>query len=283
MVTILALAAAVLYGSADFLGGTATRRHANPIAVIAVSMPTGAILTLIVAVIAGSGQMSWATAGWAGAAGVSGALGLAAFYAGFAAAPMSVIAPVAALISTLLPVGAALAGGERPGLPVAIGGLVCIVAVVLVSLERPAAEAVGWRHRLRGLYYAVPAGLAFGFFMLFLRNAGTAGVMWPVFLARVAGALTMLAGCLLTRTRPLGRGDPGVLAIALASGVVDAAANACYVLATRAGMFGLAVVITSLYPGVTVLLARVLLGERMRHVQSAGLILAGVGVVLVTA
>ena len=71
--------------------------------------------------------------------------------------------------------------------------------------------------------------------------------------------------------------------IALVSGVIDAAANVCYVLATRAGLFGLAVVITSLYPGVTVLLARLLLGERMRWLQRAGLLLAAAGVVLVTA
>jgi drug/metabolite transporter (DMT)-like permease len=74
----------------------------------------------------------------------------------------------------------------------------------------------------------------------------------------------------------------GVTGIALASGAIDAVANVCYVLATRAGLFGLAVVITSLYPGMTVLLARVLLGERMRWLQRTGLLLAAVGVVLVT-
>jgi len=86
---------------------------------------------------------------------------------------------------------------------------------------------------------------------------------------------------LATRTRlRFGRG--GVTGIALASGAIDAAANVCYVLATRVGLFGLAVVITSLYPGMTVLLARVLLGERMRWLQRAGLLLAAAGVVLVT-
>jgi len=70
--------------------------------------------------------------------------------------------------------------------------------------------------------------------------------------------------------------------IGLISGVIDAAANVCYVWATRVGLFGLAVVITSLYPGITVLLARLLLGERLRWIQRAGLVLAAVGVVLVT-
>ena len=86
---------------------------------------------------------------------------------------------------------------------------------------------------------------------------------------------------LATRTRPrFGRGR--VTGIALTSGAIDAAANVCYVLATRVGLFGLAVVITSLYPGITVLLARLLLGERVRSLQRAGLLLAAAGVVLVT-
>ena len=83
------------------------------------------------------------------------------------------------------------------------------------------------------------------------------------------------------RLEGFGRG--GITGIALASGAIDAAANVCYVLATRVGLFGLAVVITSLYPGMTVLLARVLLGERMRWLQRTGLLLAAAGVVLVTA
>jgi uncharacterized membrane protein len=77
--------------------------------------------------------------------------------------------------------------------------------------------------------------------------------------------------------------SPRVLAVAIASGVFDATANVCYVLATRAGMLGIAVVLTSLYPGITVLLARVVLGERMRPAQRVGLLIAAAGVVLVTA
>ena len=137
MVTILALAAAMLYGSADFLGGAAARR-ASPFAVLAVTVPAGGVLMVAAgAVTGGWAAMGPSGAGWAAAAGVCGALGLVAFYAGFAAAPMSVVAPVAALISTVLPVGVAAAEGERPGLGVAIGALICIAAVILVSLGQP--------------------------------------------------------------------------------------------------------------------------------------------------
>jgi len=115
-----------------------------------------------------------------------------------------------------------------------------------------------------------------------LKNAGQSGVLWPVAISRSAGTVLAFGIALATRTRLWPRGGGGMVRIALISGAIDAAANVCYVLATRAGLFGLAVVVTSLYPGITVLLARLLLGERLRWLQRAGLMLAAVGVVLVT-
>jgi drug/metabolite transporter (DMT)-like permease len=301
VVTILALAAAVLYGTADFLGGVASRR-ASVFAVLATTVPAGAAVVIVVALLGevpGLGSLlghglgsptsvgGWGAVGWAAVSGICGAVGLVAFYAGFAAAPISVVAPVAALVSTVLPVGIVVAGGERPTSRMVAGGLICLVAIVLVSAppagrrarDNPDARAAG---RLRGLGYGVAAGAGFGLFFLCLKNAGQSGVLWPVAISRTAGTLVAVGIALATRTRVwrCEGGGPGV--IALASGAVDAAANVCYVLATRAGLFGLAVVITSLYPGMTVLLARWVLGERMRWLQRAGLLLAAVGVVLLT-
>ena len=317
MVTILALAAAMLYGTADFLGGVASRR-ASVFAVLAVTVPAGAVVVLVVASLGeapwlggflGHGLGSptsfgnWGAVGWAVASGVCGSAGLIAFYAGFAAAPISVVAPVAALVSAVLPVGVAIADGEHLSAPMVAGGLICLAAIVLVSMPpgrrgRPAevgriqggaprgSEGEADRHdgasRLRGLGYGVAAGAGFGLFFLCLKNAGQSGVLWPVAVSRTAGTLIAFGIALATRTRPW-RLAGGTGVIALASGAVDAAANVCYVLATRAGLFGLAVVITALYPGMTVLLARWLLGERMRWLQRAGLLLAAVGVVLLTA
>ena len=299
MVTILALAAAVLYGTADFLGGVASRR-ASVFAVLALTVPAGAVVMVVVALLGqvpaiggllGHGGLGspasvgdWSAVGWAAASGVCGAGGLVAFYAGFATAPISVVAPVAALVSAVLPVGVAIIGGERPAATVIAGGLICLVAVVLVSAQ-PADHRGGRRlvtpERLRALGYGAAAGAGFGLFFIFLKNAGQSGVLWPVAISRSAGTVLAFGIALATRTRPpWGRG--GITGIALLSGAIDAAANVCYVLATRAGLFGLAVVITSLYPGMTVLLARVLLGERMRWLQRAGLLLAAAGVVLVT-
>jgi drug/metabolite transporter (DMT)-like permease len=323
VVTILALVAAMLYGTADFLGGVASRR-ASVFAVLALTVPAGAVVMVLVASLGqvpalggfvGHGGLGapaslgdWSAAGWAAASGVCGSAGLIAFYAGFASAPISVVAPVAALVSAVLPVGVAMAGGERPGGTVIAGGLICLVAIVLVSAQpadraaaehdraageqaRAAAEhdrAAGERaraarvrtSRLRALGYGAAAGAGFGLFFIFLKNAGQSGVLWPVAISRSAGTVVAFGLVLATRTRVrLRRG--GITGIAVLSGALDAAANVCYVLATRAGLFGLAVVITSLYPGMTVLLARVLLGERMRWLQRTGLLLAAAGVVLV--
>jgi len=296
VVTILALAAAVLYGTADFLGGVASRRT-SVFAVLATTVPAGAVVVLVVALLGeapwlggllghGAGSPtsfgSWGAVGWAAASGICGASGLVAFYAGFAAAPISVVAPVAALVSTVLPVGVAMAGGERPTASMVAGGLICLVAIVLVSMPSAGAGHGSAASALRGLGYGAAAGAGFGLFFLCLKNAGQSGVLWPVAVSRTAGTLVAIGIALATGTRPWRRaGRTG--AIALASGVVDAAANVCYVLATRAGLFGLAVVITALYPGMTVLLARWVLGERMRWLQRAGLLLAAIGVILLTA
>jgi len=305
VVTILALAAAVLYGTADFLGGVSSRR-ASVFAVLATTVPAGAAVVIVVALLGeapglggllGHGLGSptsvggWGAAGWAAVSGLCGAAGLIAFYAGFAAAPISVVAPVAALMSTVLPVGIAIAGGERLTAQMVAGGLICLVAIVLVSMpatrrarqgQQDGPDAGAAVARLRGLAYGAVAGAGFGLFFLCLKNAGQSGVLWPVAISRTTGTLVAIGLAVATGTRPWRRDGSGPGVIALVSGAVDAAANVCYVLATRAGLFGLAVVITALYPGMTVLLARWVLGERMRWLQRAGLLLAAAGVVLLT-
>ena len=293
MVVVFALAAAVLYGSADFLGGAATRRS-KALSVAGISVPAGALVMLLAALVAG-GPVSTAGLGWAIAAGGVGAAGLIMFYTGLAVGPMSVVAPVSALMSTVLPVGVAVASGEHFSIRVYVGVAACLVAIVLVSLEGGvpgwsarkalslAAVRSGGQHALRGLGYGIVCGTLFGIFYLFLRNAGASGVFWPVTLARLANCAVVLTVVALARAKPVGLGDGGrVLVAAVVSGVFDASANLFYVLATRAGLFGIAIVLTALYPGITVLLARVVLRERMHAVQRIGLLLAAVGVILVT-
>jgi drug/metabolite transporter (DMT)-like permease len=282
MVAIFALTAAVLYGTADFLGGAASRR-ASAIAVLSVTAPFGEVIVLVAALLAG-GPLRLAGLWWGLAGGAAGGAGLIVFYAGLAAGPMSVVAPISALVSTVLPVGVAIAQGERLTPAVVAGGVICLIAITLVSMEGSKPGETSGGRRGRGLLYGVAAGVGFGLFFLFMKEAATSGVLWPAGVSRLAGAVIGLSAAALTRTRPVWWGtDRRVFVMALVSGAFDATANICYVLATRAGLFGLAVVITSLYPGVTVLLARLTLGERMRSLQRAGLVLAAVGIVLLTA
>ena len=284
MVILLGLAAAVLYGSGDFLGGMATRK-VHVLAVLAVA-ETAAVIAALAAVAMWPSPATVAGLAWGISAGLTGGLGLIIFYAGLAAGPMSVVAPVSGLVSTILPVAVALAQGERPGAVVYAGALLCLVAIVLASsagdtsaVPQPGRAAPG-----RAIGYGVASGASFGLFFLLIRNAGQSGELWPVAAGRIGElAIVLIAAAALRRgLLPRGAGSRPLVAAA-GAGVIDVVANICYVAATRTGTFGLAVVLASLYPGVTVLLARVVLGERLRWVQRAGLGLAAIGILLVAA
>ena len=283
MVVVLALAALVLYGSADFLGGAATKR-AHVLSVITLSATAG-LGVLLLAALASGDLPQPAGLAWGLAAGAIGGAGLIVFYIGLATGPMSVVAPVSGLVSTVLPVGVALAGGERPTGFVYAGAALCLVAIVASSSGGSAPAAPGRARGIpvRAIGYGIVSGISFGLFFLLMRDGGETGTFWPTAAARAAELMVALVALALVRPGPVIRaaGSRPVLAAAVA-GVLDAAGSLCYVAATRACLFGLAVVLTSLYPGVTVLLARVVLGERLRWAQRAGLALAAVGILLVT-
>jgi drug/metabolite transporter (DMT)-like permease len=282
MVILLGLTAAVLYGSGDFLGGLATRRaHVLPVLMLADT--AGMVVALITAAIF-PGSISLAGLVWGMSAGLFGGFGLIVFYIGLADGPMSVVAPVSGLVSTVLPVAVALAGGERPTAGVYAGAVLCLVAIVLASSAGHSGPAPrsGRPRRGRAIVYGVVSGASFGLFFLLIRNAGQSGDLWPVAAGRIGELACLLIAATVLRRSPLPGGMSGrLLLAAMAAGVIDVVANVCYVTATRTGMFGLAVVLSSLYPGITVLLARVVLGERLRWVQRFGLALAALGVLLI--
>jgi drug/metabolite transporter (DMT)-like permease len=275
----------------------ATRR-AHVLTVLMLVETVAVIVAVAVAVVSG-GPASLPGLAWGFSAGAIGGLGLIIFYVGLAAGPMSVVAPVSGLVATVLPVAVALAGGEHPGAGVYAGALLCLVAIVLASSASETAETgetaeagdpgssgrTGLAHpprRLgRAIAYGTASGVSFGLFFLLIRNAGQSGEVWPVAAGRIGELAVVLAAASVLR--PGLRGFRGGIPLAAASaGVIDVVANLCYVAATRTGAFGLAVVLASLYPGVTVLLARVVLGERLRWIQRVGLGLAAVGILLVT-
>jgi drug/metabolite transporter (DMT)-like permease len=276
MVIFLGLAAAILYGSGDFLGGMATRRL-QVLPVLLLADTAGLIVALVVA-LASPGSVGLAGLAWGTSAGLIGGLGLIIFYIGLATGPMSVVAPVSGLVSTVLPVGAALAEGERPGVGVYAGAVLCLVAIVMTSSAGEggstagAAAGAGRPGRGRAIAYGAVAGVAFGLFFLLIRNAGESGEFWPVAAGRIGElAVVLIAAAVLRRSLSPGGADGRLLLAAAGAGAIDVVANICYVAATRTGAFGLAVV-----------LARVVLGERLRWVQRAGLALAAIGILLVT-
>lgn len=290
VVTVFALGAALLYGFADFLGGVATRQ-ARVLAILPGSALAGLVIVLVAALATGE-PARLVGLGWGLAAGAVGGVGLIVFYDGLAAGPMTIVAPTSALTATILPVAVSIAEGERASAVVYAGALICLVAIVLVSALGSSEAAggsglgsrvAGRRFNARAVGYGLAAGATFGLFFLFLRNAGHSGAFWPIVASRLTGFLIVVVAATVTRTRPVVASGGGRLLLAtFGSGAVDATANVSYVLATRHGLFGLAVVLTSLYPGVTVMLARFVLGERLRATQVIGLLLAAAGVLMVT-
>ena len=192
MVILLGLAAAVLYGSGDFLGGLATRR-AHVLAVLMVA-DTAAVIVALAAAAMSPGPARLAGLAWGISAGLSGGLGLIIFYTGLATGPMSVVAPVSGLVSTVLPVAVALAEGERPGAGVYAGALLCLVAIVLASSasDTSAGPGPGRPGRGRAIAYGIASGALFGLFFLLIRNAGQSGALWPVAAGRVGELAVVL-------------------------------------------------------------------------------------------
>jgi len=284
MVTALALAAALFYGVGDFFGGAASRR-ATALSVLMVSIPLG-VVCLAAAALAGGTAPDAAGVGWGLVSGLASGVGFLAFYRALAIGPMSVVAPVAALAGAIVPVAAGLLGGERLGGVVLLGVALCVAAIGLVSVESGEEGASPWAWG-GGLSLALVAGTGFGVFFVLLSYAGDGGGMWPLVFSRT-GVLAVVLGAAVVLLARRSEARPAVLRgratwlLALGAGAFDVIANAAYFKAVNAGLLSLVAVVTSLYPAVTVLLARVVYGERLRLAQRFGLLMALTGVVLVT-
>ncbi|MFF4992651.1 EamA family transporter [Streptosporangium saharense] len=260
----LATLCAVVYGTADFFGGLATRRS-RVMAVVVLSQ--GAGLALVVALMPLlPGAPTTPALAWGMAAGVSGAAGLVLFYRALATGVMSVVAPTTATTSAALPVLYGLATGERPE-PTALGGVaLALVAVLLVSRD-PSRATPG--NGYGPLLTSLAAGAGFGGFFVLLAQAPEEAGMWPLFGARLSsiGLIALLA---LATGRTL-RPGTGALRIILAAGILDMVANVLFVLAQQRGMLSLVGVLVSLYPASTLVLARYVLKERLNVVQMTGI------------
>lgn len=273
---LLALGAAAGWGGADFLGGNATRRL--PILTVTfVSQTVGFAFVLGLVVSGWVGLPEGRTVALGLVAGCLGAVGLATLYSALAIGPMGVVAPMVSL-SVIVPVAAGFMSGERPAALQLVGVAAAVGGVLLAA--RPPSSA-GTRVSGHAIALAAVAAVCLGLLAVLLSRAGETDVLWAVLMVRI-GSLTLLTAAVLAR-RP-----SFVMAtrqrVTLASvGVLDSGANLLFVLASQRGLLSLISVVASLYPVMTVVLARSLLGERLSRLQAAGVVLALAGIGLIAA
>jgi drug/metabolite transporter (DMT)-like permease len=275
---VLSLVAAIAWGTADFLGGLSARRL-MVLVVLLWSQLMGLVLLLAV-VVAGGVSLQAGSIWWGAAAGVVGAGALGLFYAGLAAGAMSLVAPLSAC-GAVVPVVVALAGGERVAVLTVVGMALALAGAVLVS--RTAGEHLRLTPGVVAM--AVGAGLAFGVVITLLQQGSQGGHdagISVVLASRVASFATIAIAVLATRTSPA-IAEPSALLPLLAVGIGDTGANVLLALASGGGDDAIVAVLSSLYPVVTVVLARGVLGERLSAWQAAGVAAALAGVALVSA
>jgi drug/metabolite transporter (DMT)-like permease len=290
---ILALASAIGYGSSDFAAGLASRT-ASVIQVTLLACVTAAVVVLVALPFAAAQRPSGASLAWGAAAGAGGTLGGIALYLGFRYAAFSVAAPLSAVGTAGFSVLAGLLWGERPSTVALIGIGLALPAIVSVSASAAGAEHAGSEagpaaneghgHLGRpaaGVVAGLIAGACFALLLIGLNRAGPGGGLWPVATAEVAELTVAVAAAALTRNLRLPGGRPGRLAVV--TGVAGAAGTILYFFASHDGLLAVTAVLTSLYPASTIVLARLVLGERLTRLRLTGLVLAGGCVALIAA
>ena len=278
LAVVLAFSSSLCWGLADFLGGVQSRTR--PLVTVLLVAQVAAV-AIGIAYVAGANEPfpDLGAAALATGAGVAGCAALAAFYRGLAIGTMSIVAPVSAT-GAAVPVLVGLATGERPGM-IQIAGIVLAMGGIVLAAREPGGAAPSANVRA-SLALAGLAALGFGtFFVLVDRATELGGAPWTLLLVR-AGELALLGTLVLIMrpAMPTGVRDAAPL---LAIGVLDFAATAFFALATQEGLLSVVSVVGSLYPAVTVVLARVVLTERVARSQEIGVALTLAGVVAISA
>ncbi len=276
MTVVLAALSSLLWGTADFLGGNLTRRL--PVLAVALGSQLTGLVSVVALVAVTGADVSPAGRGWGVAAGVVGAGALAVFYLALAGGVMSLVAPVSAT-GAVVPVVVAVAGGDAAG-PLALGGMALAVAGAAGCGLVPGRIVL----TRRALGLAILAALGIGTFLALLQQAAQASSgLGAVLTARAAGATVLGSACLVLAGRPLRglRRAGGALRLAMLVGLLDTGANALFSVASEdADGAALVAVLGSLYPLMTLVLARLALGERLVPVQAlaAGAALTGAAI-----
>jgi drug/metabolite transporter (DMT)-like permease len=276
---VWALASALGYGASDYAAGLATRA-ASVIRVTILSEASSLLALLLVAPWVSTQFPSPGGVAWSAAAGVGGVTGAMALYLGYRHAAFSVAGPLSAVASAGFSVLAGLLFGEHPSGLALAGIALALPAIVAVSAGpggEPGSGESG--HQLAGAAYGLVAGAGFAVLFIGLNRAGSGHDLWPPVIAQVVGLAGLgLVGAVTRQLKPPPR-QAGWLAVL--AGVTGGAGTACYFVATHLSLLAITAVITSLYPASTILLARVLIGERLTRLRLAGLGLAAASVVLI--
>jgi len=268
--TAFSLAAVFAWGTSDFLGGY-TSRHGNPFLVASVVNGSGLILMALFASAIRSPlppahQMEWAMTG-----GAIGGTGLAIFYGALAKGKMGLTAPVAALLGAAIPT---VFGMITEGLPPAmniVGFVLAAIGIWLISRNEDGGT--------EGIALAALAGIGFSGFYLCMREAGNGSALWLATSSRTGGLIATGTAVLFKRNfREI---TPSGLGWGTLGGILDVTGTSLFVRASQIGRLDAAVVLTSLYPAITVLLARVVLKERFTRWKAVGMLAALTAVPLV--
>jgi len=274
----VALLAAIAYGTADFVGGAGARR-APTMSIVFIGQVTGAVAMLLVG-LASPGTPTLAHAGWALLAGLGSAVGSIFLLRGLSRGRMAVVAPTSAVGAAVLPVLAGLAGGERPVTLVWIGLALALPGIWLVS--RQVADGTGSSSAGRGAFVdGVLGGLGFGVLFVALGQIPESAGSLPLALNQLTGAVVTVV--VATVLRQEWRPSRGAAGWGIPSGLLGVSGSLAFVTASHLADLGVVAVLASLYPAVTVILARALLGERIGVGQRLGLVLCSTAVGLIAA
>jgi drug/metabolite transporter (DMT)-like permease len=272
MAPLLSLLAATSIGTAAFLGGLASRRS-RVLTVAFFSQAAGTSLYLVAFPWLNDGAFSFRAIAFGVMGGVLGVGGLALLYDALARGQMSVVAPVTAIQTAGLPVLFGVAVGERPS-SIGFVGIACgLIAIGLLSIDPKALKSPHDRRpKKRYVVQALLAGSAFGAFFILIDSAGAPAGHWPLLASRLA-SIAALVVFALSRGSQL-RPEPGARGKAGAAGCLDMGGNIFFLLAVHRGLLPVVTVVTSMYPLVTVVLARLLLDERLSPSQVMGVLFA---------
>jgi drug/metabolite transporter (DMT)-like permease len=276
MTIVLALISALLYGVADFSGGSATRKN-SVFSVMLLTQAAGLIVACVAAPLVGPDSPRISDIAWGVGGGILGFAGVAALYAGLAKHRAAIVSPVSALVGAILPAALGALLGERPSGTALAGAALCVPAILFLAYEK---GETADRAKLRASFlYGTVAGLGFGGFFIAISRTSPGSGLWPLIGSRAA-TLVMVAGILL-----LGKRRPAVaradVRTAIFAGAADMSANVFFLLATRTGLLMIVTLVTSLYPAPTVILARVFHGQKISLPRAAGIAFALAGVALI--